>query len=56
VKKTPKGEWILGGRWDETKWPKPELPTKELVDPVTGDIPMFVDRYDGHEALPTRPR
>src|SRR4249920_584871 len=29
VKKTGKGEWILGGRWDETKWPKPELPTKE---------------------------
>ena len=21
VKKTPKSEWILGGRWDETKWP-----------------------------------
>src|SRR5580765_4514772 len=51
VKKTLKGEWILGGRWDETKWPKPELPTKELVDSVTGDIPMFVERYDGHEAL-----
>ena len=51
VKKTAKGEWILGGRWDETKWPKPELPTKELVDPVTSDIPMFVERYDGHEAL-----
>src|SRR5437764_6042359 len=51
VKKTPKGEWILGGRWYETKWAKPELPTKDLVDPVTGDIPMFVERYDGHEAL-----
>ena len=51
VKKTPKGEWILGGRWDETKWPKPELPTKDLVDRVTGDIPLFVERYDGHEAL-----
>src|SRR5438477_9232948 len=51
VKKTSKGEWILGGRWDETKWPKPELPTKDLVDAVTGDIPMFVERYDGHEAL-----
>jgi predicted amidohydrolase YtcJ len=51
VKKTPKGEWILGGRWDETKWQKPELPTKDLVDPVTGDTPIFVERYDGHEAL-----
>src|SRR4029077_7937194 len=51
VKKTRKGEWILGGRWDETKWPEPKLPTKDLVDPVTGGIPMFVERYDGHEAL-----
>ncbi|MFL6499469.1 MAG: amidohydrolase [Candidatus Udaeobacter sp.] len=51
VKRTPKGEWILGGRWDETKWPKPDLPTKDLVDSVTGNIPVFVDRYDGHEAL-----
>ncbi|PYL06109.1 MAG: amidohydrolase [Verrucomicrobia bacterium] len=51
VKKTPKGEWVLGGRWDETKWPKPQLPTKELVDPVAGDTPVFVNRYDGHESL-----
>src|SRR5438094_4603713 len=51
MKKTPKGEWILGGRWDETKWAKQELPTKQLVDSLTGDTPMFVERYDGHEAL-----
>jgi hypothetical protein len=51
MKKMPKGEWILGGRWDETKWARQELPTKQLVDPVTGDTPMFVERYDGHEAL-----
>jgi len=51
AKRTPKGEWILGGRWDETKWPKPDLPTKELVDAVTGATPIFVERYDGHEAL-----
>jgi predicted amidohydrolase YtcJ len=51
VKKTGKGEWILGGRWDETKWPNEGLPTKALVDAVTGDTPIFVERYDGHEAL-----
>src|SRR5919197_2616898 len=44
VKKTPKGEWVLGGRWDETKWANPELPTEDLVDPITGDTPMFVER------------
>jgi predicted amidohydrolase YtcJ len=51
ARKTPKGEWVLGGRWDETKWPDPQLPTKELVDPVTSDTPIFVERYDGHQAL-----
>jgi predicted amidohydrolase YtcJ len=51
VTKTPRGEWILGGRWDETKWSKPELPTRELVDPITADTPIFVERYDGHEGL-----
>jgi hypothetical protein len=51
VKKTLKGEWVLGGRWDETKWANPELPTKEIVDPVTGNTPIFVERYDGHLSL-----
>jgi predicted amidohydrolase YtcJ len=48
---TPKGSWILGGDWDETKWTPAELPTKELIDPVTGDTPVFVSRYDGHMGL-----
>jgi predicted amidohydrolase YtcJ len=48
---TPKGAWMLGGDWDETKWTPPQLPTKELIDPVTGDMPVFLSRYDGHMAL-----
>jgi predicted amidohydrolase YtcJ len=48
AKITPKGEWILGGDWDETKWNPPELPTKELIDRVAPDTPVFVSRYDGH--------
>jgi len=51
AKQTPKGEWMLGGDWDETKWTAPQLPTKELIDPVTGDTPVFLSRYDGHMAL-----
>ena len=41
AKTTPKGSWILGGDWDETKWTPAEYPTKELIDPVTGDTPVF---------------
>jgi predicted amidohydrolase YtcJ len=48
AKTTPQGEWILGGDWDETKWNPAELPTKELIDRVARNVPVFVSRYDGH--------
>ena len=51
VAKTPKGQWILGGDWDETKWNPPQLPTKELIDSVTSQTPAAVSRYDGHMIL-----
>ncbi len=48
---TPARQWVTGGDWDETKWTPPELPTRELIDAVTGDTPVFVGRYDGHMGL-----
>lgn len=51
AKTTLKGEWVTGGDWDEQKWSPPNLPTKELVDPLTPDSPVWVNRYDGHESL-----
>ena len=48
---TPKGEWILGGNWDEQAWMPAVLPTKALIDPVTPDTPVFVGRYDLHMGL-----
>lgn len=51
AKVTPKGEWITGGNWDETKWNPPNMPTKELIDVLTPDTPVFVSRYDGHMGL-----
>jgi predicted amidohydrolase YtcJ len=51
AKLTPKGEWITGGDWDETKWNPARMPTRELIDPATPDTPVFVSRYDGHMAL-----
>jgi predicted amidohydrolase YtcJ len=51
VAKTPKGAWVLGGDWDETKWTPANLPTKELIDAISPDTPVFVTRYDGHASL-----
>ncbi len=51
AKRIPKGEWILGGSWDHELWPGAPLPTKELIDRLTPDHPVFVSRLDGHMAL-----
>jgi len=45
------GEWITGGDWDHTLWPGQPLPRREWIDSVTPNIPVFISRLDGHEAL-----
>ncbi|MCH8273403.1 MAG: amidohydrolase [Armatimonadetes bacterium] len=47
----PAGKWVLGGRWSVESWAVREQPTKEWVDPVTGDRPLYLSRMDGHSAL-----
>lgn len=42
------GKWITGGYWDHEKWEVTDLPTKEMIDEVVSDQPVFVDRLDGH--------
>ena len=50
AKSRPKGEWILGGNWDEEKWGG-VLPDRRWIDAATPDHPVYVSRYDGHQAL-----
>ena len=45
------GRWITGGDWDHERWPQANLPTKELIDELTPNTPVFVSRLDGHMAL-----
>ena len=51
AQKVPKGEWILGGDWDETTWTPAKVPTKDLIDRFTPDTPVFLYRYDIHSGL-----
>ncbi len=46
----PPNRWIMGGHWDHEAWGG-ALPRKEWIDSVTGNHPLFIDRYDGHMAL-----
>ncbi|MFI5112912.1 MAG: amidohydrolase [Terriglobales bacterium] len=48
VKTAAPGEWILGGGWDDTKWPVQKIPTRQDLDAITGDHPALFIRTDGH--------
>lgn len=47
----PKGRWILNGNWDHENWTPNNLPTAAMIDAVTPDNPVFINRLDGHMAL-----
>lgn len=47
AKKNP-DKWITGGYWDHEKWETTNLPTKEMIDEVVSNQPVFVERLDGH--------
>jgi predicted amidohydrolase YtcJ len=47
----PQGEWIRNGNWDHERWSPVSLPTHDLIDDVTPNHPVFVNRSDGHMCL-----
>ncbi len=51
AKSLPPGRWILGGDWDEEAWPDAKLPTRWMIDAVTPNNPVWINRYDGHAGL-----
>jgi len=51
AKTLPKGRWILNGNWDHENWSPAILPTRQMIDEVTPDNPVFINRLDGHMAL-----
>lgn len=38
----PKGQWILGGGWNNQNWITDNLPTKDLIDSITPENPVFI--------------
>lgn len=50
AKKQPPGAWITGGDWDHSLWGG-ELPTRDWIDAVTPNNPVWINRLDGHMAL-----
>ena len=44
------GTWIIGGDWDHENWGG-ELPTRDWIDSVTKNNPVWINRLDGHMSL-----
>jgi predicted amidohydrolase YtcJ len=50
VKQQDRGAWVTGGDWDHTLWGG-ELPSRDWIDAVTPDNPVWINRLDGHMSL-----
>ncbi len=44
-------EWVLGRSWDQNDWDIKEFPTKEKLDELFPDKPVYLKRVDGHAAI-----
>lgn len=51
VKKIAPGKWLIAGMgFNNEVWENPSYPTKEELDVVAPDVPVFIPRMDGHMA------
>ena len=51
VAQTPRDQWITGRGWIETFWKPPQFPTRQDLDKIAPDNPVFLTRADGHAAI-----
>jgi predicted amidohydrolase YtcJ len=51
VAQTERGKWITGRGWIETFWKPPEFPSRQDLDKVAPDNPVFLTRADGHASV-----
>src|SRR5947199_2976833 len=51
VGKTERGKWITGRGWIETFWKPPHFPTRQQLDQIALDNPVFLTRADGHASV-----
>jgi len=51
VERAKPGEWITGRGWIETHWKPPAFPTRQDLDRVAPNNPVFLRRADGHASV-----
>ncbi|MBH8559782.1 amidohydrolase [Hymenobacter negativus] len=50
-RKYPKARWLTGWGWDQNDWPNKQFPTKDTLDRLFPDVPVYITRVDGHAGL-----
>jgi hypothetical protein len=48
IQHSGENEPFVGRGWIETGWPEGRMPTRDDLDPVSGDTPVILRRADGH--------
>jgi predicted amidohydrolase YtcJ len=51
VAQTERGKWVTGRGWIETFWKPSRFPTRQDLDKIAPDNPVFLTRADGHAAV-----
>ena len=52
--RTPKGSWIEGRGWDQTRWPGRRFPDADQLSSAAPEHPVYLTRVDGHAAWVNR--
>ncbi len=47
----PGAAWLTGRGWDQNDWPVKQFPTKDTLDQLFPDVPVVIERVDGHAYL-----
>lgn len=47
----PNAKWLLGRGWDQNDWTDKNFPTQDTLNLLFPDVPVFIERVDGHAAL-----
>ncbi|MCA8829615.1 amidohydrolase [Hymenobacter pini] len=47
----PQATWLTGRGWDQNDWANKQFPTKDTLDVLFPNTPVFIIRVDGHAAL-----
>ena len=47
----PDAAWLTGRGWDQNDWAVKQFPTKDTLDLLFPDVPVVIERIDGHASL-----